>query len=44
MGKALMSENIQIRDAGLHASEFWGGHRIRQILLSRVKNEPLQRF
>lgn len=39
--KALTMDDVEIRDAALHAAEFWGGSEMRDILKVRVQTEPL---
>ena len=37
---ALATDDIEIRDAAVHAAEFWGGAEIVYILISHNETEP----
>ena len=40
MRNALATDDIEIRDAAVHAAEFWGGAKIVDVLMSHNESEP----
>ena len=40
--RALTMDDVEIRDAALHAAEFWGGLDMRDMLKIKVQTEPSQ--